>query len=154
MFKAGRKSAEHQCAIWNAQHAGKDAFTSIGNHGYLTSSIRGKRYTAHRVAWAIFRGEWPEGEIDHVNHNRTDNRMHNLRHVSRSENARNLSRATNNPSGVTGVYWYEPTRRWVAKIHENGRMRHLGYFTDKDAAVSARIEAQSRLGFHKNHGAF
>jgi hypothetical protein len=151
-FSPGKKTAAHQCSSWNSKYAGKPAFASIGNHGYHTSTICGKRYLAHRVIWAIHHGAWPSKEVDHINHVRTDNRISNLRQVSRSENSRNLSRATNNPSGATGVYWYSPTSRWVVKLHLNRKMMHVGYFKSKSAAISARKRAEILNGFHPNHG--
>lgn len=148
-FSDGTKAAEHQAAIWNAKYAGKEAFLGIGNHGYRTSSVGGKRFTGHRVAWAIHYGEWPEGEIDHINGNRCDNRIANLRDVSRRENAKNLATKSGR---VRGVYWYPPTSRWAVKIQSDGVQRHIGYFINKNDAIAARQDAERRLGFHENHG--
>jgi hypothetical protein len=148
-FTNGPKDASHMAAIWNAKHAGKPAFSGVGNHGYRTSCLGGVRMSAHRVAWVLHYGEWPKGEIDHVNGDRTDNRITNLRDVSRSENARNLSVKSGK---MRGVYWYSPTSRWVAKLHHKGRMLHLGYFKDKSEAIAARRAAEREHGFHENHG--
>lgn len=148
-FHAGNKSPQHQAAIWNAKFSGKRAFCNLGSHGYLTGALSGKRMTAHRVAWAISHGAWPDGEIDHLNGDRTDNRLTNMRVVSRAENARNLKVSSGE---MRGVYWYGPTARWVAKIHHKGRMLHLGYFADRADAISARRHSERELGFHPNHG--
>lgn len=148
-FKDGAKSAKHQAAIWNARFAGAPAFATPGNHGYLTSTLSGKRLLAHRVAWAIYYGNWPIGEIDHVNGIKTDNRIDNLRDVPRAINAKNLSVR----SGASrGVYWYDRTARWVAKIQHKGRQRHLGYYANKEDALRARAAAEIAHGFHTNHG--
>lgn len=148
-FLYGSKSPEHQAAIWNAKYSGKAAFTSLGNHGYHTSTVSGIRLLAHRVSWAIFHGEWPDGEIDHINGIRTDNRMKNLRDISRSENSKNLSVRS---GAARGVYWYQPTSRWSVKIQHEGKMRHVGYFKDRDEAIEARRAAERQYGFHENHG--
>lgn len=152
MFRHGLKSAEHECAIWNAKHSGKPAFYTKNSHGYLTGVIGLKRYTGHRVAWAFVFGDWPDVEIDHINHIRTDNRISNLRLVSRQENACNQSMSSRNTSGVTGVTWYPPTKRWQAKIQVSGVTHHLGYFLSIDAAAAARLQAQQRFNFHRLHG--
>lgn len=154
MFSNGAKSAEHTCAVWNAKNEGRRALSSPHREGYLAGSILGRKFLAHRAAWLIAHGKWPQAEIDHVNHDRSDNRLENLRDVTRRENARNLSRQASKCCGHTGVYWYAPTSRWVAKINVSGRMLHLGYFTDEYDAVCARKEAEQLHGFHKNHGAF
>ena len=154
MFPNGKKSAAHNCAVWNAINAGKQALASPHREGYRAGSILGRKYLAHRVAWLITHGQWPEAEIDHINHDRSDNRLINLRAVSRIENTRNLSRQSKRLRGHTGIYWYHPTSRWVAKIHVDGRMLHLGYFTDQSEALAARKAAERRHGFHQNHGAF
>lgn len=148
-FSDGSKSAQHLASIWNAKFKMKPAFTTIGNHGYYTSSISGKRLSAHRVCWAIYHGEWPKGEIDHINGDKLDNSIANLRDVTRSQNARNLSVKSGRRRGV---YWYAPTSRWVAKITVNRKMYHLGYFKVEADAVSARRLAEEINGFHKNHG--
>lgn len=151
-FKAGKKTSEHSCNSWNAKYAGMPAFSNHHNDGYLCGSILGKKFLAHRIVWAMHNSAWPSGEIDHINHDRTDNRIENLRDVLRSENSKNLSRSTNNPSGITGVYWFKPTMKWVAKLQADGKIHHLGYFKDIRAAKAARISAQKKYGFHNNHG--
>lgn len=148
-FKAGQKTPEHQAAIWNAKYCGKPAFVSVGSHGYATSSLSGKRMSGHRVAWALHYGEWPKGEIDHINGDPLDNRIDNLRCVSRQQNAKNLSVKS---GADRGVYWYAPTSRWAVKIHSGGKMYHVGYFLDRSDAIRARREAERAHGFHENHG--
>lgn len=148
-FVSGQKTAAHQASIWNAKYAGKPAFTSVGSHGYATSILSGKRLSAHRVAWTIHYGHPPRGEIDHINGDKLDNRIVNLRDVSRAENSKNLFVKSGDSRGV---YWYSPASRWVAKIHSEGRMHHLGYFLDRSEAVAARRAAEVHFGFHENHG--
>lgn len=148
-FDGKAKGQPHEAAIWNSRYAGKPAFRSVGNHGYNTSTLSGVQMTGHRVSWAVYFGVWPENEIDHINGKKTDNRLANLREVTRSENARNLSVRSGESRGV---YLYAPTGRWVAKITVSGKMLHLGYYKDRGEAVEARRNAEKIHGFHENHG--
>jgi hypothetical protein len=118
----------------------------------LVGNIFGLRLPAHRVVWAIHRGVWPDGEIDHINGDRADNRISNLRDVTRSENARNAAKPRTNRSGVVGVNWRTSKGKWRAYISEGDRTTHLGYFDDFSEAVNVRIAEERRRGFHENHG--
>ena len=139
--------------MWNTRYANTPALNYLNHHGYLVGWILGRRYQSHRVAWAIHYGEWPDGQIDHINHDRSDNRITNLRVVTNQENHKNMSHRCDNTSGVVGVYWYKRTKKWKAEIRVSGRCIHLGYFKDFDKAVTARKEAERRYDFHENHGA-
>tara|TARA_R110000787_G_scaffold4219_2_gene16338 strand:+ start:201 stop:752 length:552 start_codon:yes stop_codon:yes gene_type:complete len=151
-FSDGSRSKESICANWNSRNAGKPAFSVVHIEGYLCGMVLGRRYLAHRVAWLLAKGAWPKDEIDHKNHDRTDNRLKNLRAVTRAENAKNLGMYAANKSGCTGVYWFEPTKKWLVKISVKGRVKHIGYFKELSDAIAARVEAQAKFGFHKNHG--
>lgn len=137
--------------MWLDKHAGKTA-GGITSEGYFAFMVGGKKYQSHRVAWAIHYGMWPEGDIDHINHDRVDNRIANLRDVSRNANSKNRSSQTNNTSGQTGVVWNRKERKWQAQIVVNKRIKHLGRFADKDEAIAARKAAEIEHGFHPNHG--
>lgn len=133
---------------------GRPAFGDSG-HGYLSMSLRrnGSRFKfyAHRVAWAISYNEWPE-VIDHMNGNRKDNRLCNLRSVSTSINGRNAKRRADNTSGANGVHYHKSRRKWIAYIDTDGSRTYLGYFTAKDEAVAARKRADASNGFTARHG--
>ena len=135
---------------------GREAFKSISGKGYLGGSFNRQKFLSHRVAWALFYGEWPHGQIDHLNGNRKDNRINNLRVVSNLENCRNLGRrSVQNPdrdSGVNGVYWHKKNQKWVARLKTNGVWIYLGSHTDLEQAVAARRRAEAAYGFHPNHG--
>ena len=137
---------------WNAQHADKPAFTTVGPGGYLYSEIFNRPYRAHRVAWAIVHGEWPEEDIDHINGCTSDNRLTNLRSVSRAENNRNSSRSRRNQSGVTGVSYERAAGKWRAQITTNRQSKFLGLFDSIEDAIVARKAAEKERGFHRNHG--
>ena len=115
--------------------------------GYRYIRVDRKKYLAHRIAWKLLYGEDPE-EIDHINGNRSDNRITNLRSVSRLENMRNRKRASHNTSGVTGVCWYKNRSKWRAYISEE----LLGDFDKFEDAVAARKQAEKEYGYHPNHG--
>jgi len=126
---------------------------STSGRGYRRITINGEVYRAHSLAWLYTLGYWPKDQIDHENHIRDDNAWINLREVTPSENNKNMSRAKNNTSGVTGVSWINPRRKWLAQIKINRKQINLGRFNDKFEAICARMSANNKYGFHKNHGA-
>ena len=135
---------------WNTRVAGKEAFTRLHTKGYLQGAIFHKTYKAHRIIWLYMKGEWPD-QIDHINHNKEDNRWYNLREVSNQENSKNQSQYITNTSGCTGVYWHKQGRKWVAQIKVDDYV-YLGRFDLLEDAISARKVAEIKYGFHKNHG--
>ncbi len=139
-------------AARNTRFADRPALTGRHRQGYLQGRVEGVSVYAHRVAWAMHYGRWPEGQIDHVNHDTSDNRISNLRLVDKSTNARNLPKLRSNTSGQTGVYWNRRSSKWSAMIRVNRELLGLGYFTDKQDAIAARQAAEVRYGFHSNHG--
>lgn len=151
MFRSNtsRRSPESSAKTWNKKYSGSTAGSK--KKRYTALFIDGTSYTAHRVAWAIFHGEWPKGEIDHINGDIFDDRMSNLREVSHSENMANKKTYKNSKTGVTGVYKLS-SGKWVAQIRRDGKLRHLGTFNCLEAAASSRKNAEAALGFHENHG--
>lgn len=152
MFEGKRVCADLACSRWNGRNAGKEAFTANGNHGYKTGNVFGTLYLAHRVIWAIFHGHWPKDQIDHINGDRTDNQIKNLRNVSASENSKNMKMPSTNSSGVIGVCWRKAKGRWQAQIRVSGRVKHIGSFLEIEDAIAARKEAEIKYGYHENHG--
>lgn len=152
LFTTDKQTAAHNCKIWNGRFAGSEAFAVLGNNGYYSGSIFRKKYLAHRVIWLLYTGEWPLEEIDHINGDRRDNRISNLRPVSHTENARNQRLNKKNTTGAIGVGFYKKTGKWEASIKIGGRKSHLGLFDDFDSALLARKVAEAKYGFHKNHG--
>lgn len=136
----------------NSRISGKAAFTSRHPGGYLSGAIFGRCVTAHRVAWALHYGEWPEGIIDHINGIPTDNRISNLRIVTNMENQHNRKMNKNNPSGCTGVTMPLKSNKWLAAITVNHKTINLGRFRHFDDAVAARKAAEKLYGYHVNHG--
>lgn len=113
--------------------------------GYPRIFIDGRSYLAHRLAWLFVHGEWPNGEIDHINGDPADYRLSNLREVSRSENMMNARRGRRNTSGVKGVSFNKASGKWVSYIQKDQAFQHLGSFVDQAEAVSARSRAASDL---------
>lgn len=144
---------ERAWKVWNTRYAGAEAFTTPDGDGYLKGRLLGERYRAHRVIWLLHTGSWPSDQIDHINGNKSDNRIENLRDVSGQENLRNQRRRSTNTSGYAGVSWHKRDNRWSAQIWHDGRKRHLGLFKSRDEAVATRKQAEKRYGYHPNHGA-
>jgi len=119
-------------------------------YGYRQICINGRLCLTARVIWFFVKGEWP-ANIDHINHDRSDNRLINLRSVTKAENNRNMSKRSDNTSGVTGVYWNKQRNKWVAHIQVGGKNNHLGYFTNLADAATARAAAKVEYGYHPNH---
>jgi hypothetical protein len=113
-----------------------------GTGGYLRCSVDGEMYSVHRLVWLYVRGVWPTGQIDHINHITSDNRIANLRDVSCAQNHQNRARKTKSASGYLGVTWHKRDKRWQAQIEVNGKTTHLGVFQDLAAAIAARRQAE------------
>jgi hypothetical protein len=118
----------------------------VERNGYIVIGVDGTNFKAHRLAWLHFHGVWPEHDIDHINRVRADNRIANLRDVSRSVNLQNQTRPQKRgTSGYLGVTWYKRDKRWLAQIRVNGRLKNLGYFSSAEAAHAAYLAAKLRL---------
>lgn len=131
--------------------AGKRA-GSLSKDGYRRVYICGKTYPEHHVAWILAYGKWPDGTIDHINGNRSDNRLDNLRESDPLEQMRNRAIPRNNTSGVHGVTMHKLANRWQSSIQIKGKYIHLGLFDNLADAEKERKSAEDRFGFHANHG--
>lgn len=121
-------------------HAGERAGTPH-KKGYLTITLLGRPVLAHRLAWFFVNGAWPKRQIDHRNEVKDDNRIDNLREATDAQNKANRGPQKNNTSGIKGVYWFKPQRRWKSQIVVNGKMYFLGYFDTKEQAAAAYMSA-------------
>lgn len=126
-----------------------DVAGRINIDGYVTVSIKSGFYRGHRVAFAIWHGRWPNGQLDHINGVRHDNRMVNLRECSNAQNQHNRRRSRRNKSGIKGVYFDKHSGKWRALIRISSKKIYLGSFSDKDAAASAYAAAARNY-----HGTF
>jgi hypothetical protein len=150
MFEGGQRPL-NSMSLWNATWEGRVA-GSMNDRGYIRVSVFGKQYLAHKVIFAMRDGEWPISEIDHINGNPSDNRLCNLRFVSRVENMQNMAISSRNKSGALGVFWDTQRGKWSATIKVNDKIIYLGSFIDVASAAVARKVAERKYGFHPNHG--
>jgi len=123
-----------------------------GGHLYVQPIGAGKKYYVHRIAWLLTHGEWPEAQIDHIDHNPANNRLSNLRPATQTDNNRNITMSKRNKSGVTGVSWNAKRSCWVAQASLGGKKAKSSYHKDLISAVAARYAASRELNYHENHG--
>lgn len=118
------------------------------NRGYVHIKADGKKYLAHRLAWLWTHGAWPTNEIDHINGERDDNRIENLRSVTKKQNCENRKQQINNKSGYRGVHWHKASGKWQAMIRHCGELIPLGLFNDVTEAASVAKAARDKLFTH------
>jgi hypothetical protein len=120
---------------------------TITELGYTRINCDGRLFYAHRLAWLWVTGQMPEMEIDHVNGNRSDNRIGNLRHVDHSTNQQNRRRApaSNKSTGVLGVYFDKDRGKYQAGLFVDGKRKSLGRFDSLDDASAAHLSAKRDL---------
>lgn len=151
---ASEFSRKHQYASWLSRCEGKSAGVEVKkkHKRYLRVAIGPEKIYAHRIAWAIYHGDYPEGEVDHINGNSMDNSISNLCIVSRQENCRNVRLHIKSKSGYCGVNWHEETGKWRARVKINGNEKYIGLFDDPQEAALRIKTVRDSLGFHENHG--
>lgn len=127
----------------------------VGNtevDGYVRTTLNGKRYLIHRIIFLMQHGYMPK-ETDHINGNRADNRIENLREVSRSENNINRGSFKQNKSGCKNVSWHKLESKWQVQLKINKKAKHFGYFNDLELADLVATEARDKyFGRYANHG--
>ena len=124
----------------------------INVRGYRVVKINNYVYKAHRIIWFMQYGDWPVDQIDHIDHDKTNNRIKNLREATNRENSRNQKLSIRNTSGIIGVCWDKWANKFLATIRVNGKLIHLGRFDDISSAAKCRNDAEVKYGFHENHG--
>lgn len=140
---------------WNSRHAGKEAGTELSKGGYLVTRLKIGSITIscynHRIIYEMRHGEIPEGMfIDHIDHNRQNNRDDNHRLVTQAENNRNASVRKDSSTGVCGVT--VKGNKFIARYQIDGRRVFLGSFDTIHEAEQAIIKSNRENKFHKNHG--
>ncbi len=128
---------------------GRIAGTANGDNGYRYIKLNGVHYLEHRMVWLYVHGCLPEGEIDHINGDKKDNRIENLRQCTRSQNEINKGLSSANTSGCKGVSWHAQSKKWRARLKVNKKEVHLGTFENK---ADAELAYKSYL--QKTHGDF
>ncbi len=106
---------------------------SLDKDGYLILKVKSKQYKAHRIAWFLYYGVFPDKEIDHINRNRTDNRIANLRLATREDNILNSSQKPNDKTGVLGVYIDQATRGLKKKYTTRLKGKTFRFYSLEDA---------------------
>ena len=119
--------------------------------GYLKVTVDYKQTMNHRVLWLYVHGYLPK-YIDHINGNRSNNRLENLREASIVENNRNKSISKNNTSGYNGISFDTSRNKWIVAINFKEGNKHLGRFESLEDAIKVRKAAEIKYGFHENHG--
>lgn len=142
--------------VWRengAQHLMGDVVGSaVGSSGYVTLRQGSKKLYLHRLVWQLLNGEIPaDMQIDHIDGNRSNNSIENLRLVTRTGNMKNTKLRFTNKTGVPGVSKLS-TGRYRALVQDGGKTVRLGHFHSLEAATAARTEAAKTLGYHANHG--
>lgn len=133
-FLYWRKS---ECGVKEGDRAGY-----ISSYGYLSIKVDQKEYHAHRLVWLYHKGYLPENSLDHIDRNKINNRIENLREVSNQCNMRNTGNWITNKSGIKGVRWNGRARKWTAVIVVAGKAIHLGYTNCILEAACLRLAAE------------
>jgi hypothetical protein len=119
--------------FWKQPGKGRTVGAKVGSlmlNGYISLNVKGRYFFVHRLIYLFHTGKWPE-LIDHIDCNKANNRIENLREVNKSENGFNVNELRkNNVSGFNGVYWDKRACKWVAQCRVNLKTKKLGYFDD------------------------
>lgn len=135
----------NRCRRGNKAHAG--AIAGFISKGYRRLCIDGALVLAHRAVWCYVTGSWPTNQLDHIDRDKLNNRISNLRNATNSVNQQNRLRArTDNAIGLLGVSksTSRRTKPWLAKIQGNGHQRFIGYFSTPEEAHEAYLSAKAR----------
>jgi hypothetical protein len=121
-----------------------DKAGNLRSDGYMQLKIYSVNYFMHRIIWAYYYSVIPNNlEIDHIDGNKANNMIENLRLATRSQNNSNNKRAhRNSKSNILGVHWHKARSKWVALIGKNNKDFHLGYFVNQEDAIAARKAAE------------
>ena len=114
--------------------------STIRQDGYKVIGFKYGKYLVHRLAWFYVYGKWPENQIDHINGNKSDNRICNLRTVTNRQNSSN--RYMHRYGHLVGTAFHQQTQKWLAHIYVNGKNTHIGSF---DTAIEAHKAYMQKL---------
>lgn len=117
---------------------------SVNSDGYILIKVDGRNIKAHRIAWALIHGDFPESEIDHINRLPGDNRLCNLRLATRSQNNTNKVKFRPNKLGIKGVT--KQRNGYQVNISDNGKQKYVGYYATIEAAQAAYQREAERIG--------
>jgi hypothetical protein len=117
-------------------------------YGYRYIQLQGRKYAAHRLIWYIEHGSFPPHDIDHIDGNKLNNKITNLREATRKQNCENKGAQKNNKLGIRGVSYNQRLRKYVAQIQHNGINQYIGLYTDPQEASKAYEEVAKSLFTH------
>ena len=120
----------------------------LKDSGYVEIQIGDKRPRAHRLAWLMTYGEWPPGDIDHADRDKSNNRISNLRIITASQQCQNTDITPLNTSGKRGVHWDTKSGKWRARIRHANVKHCLGYYENLGDAEAAYLGAARLLHTH------
>lgn len=142
LFYWGERGAPH-AGGWNSEMAGKPCGGI--NEGYRILRICRVTFKAHRVAFFVGHGRWPQGNLDHINGDTMDNRVENLREVTNAQNAMNAKRRKDNRSGAKGVSYHTRVKVWEAFLRYDRRKYHIGSYKTFSEAKAAREAFEQKM---------
>lgn len=117
------------------------------NNGYIAFTVDSTKYFSHRLAWLYVHGVWPSADIDHIDGDRSNNKIANLRDVTRSTNLQNMraAKSNNKSTGLLGSYLIKQTGRYTSRIQVNKADVYLGVFDTAEDAHIAYMQAKKRF---------
>lgn len=130
---------------------GKRAGT-MHHEGYVRTQVNGKIYGNHRLIFLMHHGYLPD-EVDHIDLNKSNNKIENLRPAMIGENQRNVSIRKDNTSGAKGVYWNKSAKKWVVQVRLKGKNGYFGLY--EDIEIAKKVATEARKKYHEefaNHG--
>ena len=131
--------------VKKGKEVGTNDTTPKSNTKYRKTSIFGDRYKVHRIIWLMQTGDWPKGEVDHIDGDGLNNKWSNLRDVTHSQNLMNAAVRSDSTSGYKGVSYDRSRDRWYAYINLDGKRKMLGRYKTKQEAVDARLKAEQQF---------
>lgn len=128
-----------------------DPIGSKHKSGYIQIKLQGKVYQAHRLAWYYYHGVLPNGYIDHINHNKEDNRIANLRDVSAEDNAKNRTVSKSTTTGHQNIWYCKDRYKFIVQIRSKTHGRFERTYDTIEEAIEVRNQKLKEFGFHINH---
>lgn len=122
-----------------------DIAGTVDNKGYIVISVGYKRYKAHRLAWYLYHGQWPKNQIDHIDQNKQNNAINNLRDVTQQINQSNTSVRKDSTSGYKGINWNKKRKKWQVRIQIDGKRKELGFFDNIQSAAERRKQYENYI---------
>ena len=141
--------------IWKVDKSRQVKVGDIAGHldtfGYICVGIDNKLYKAHRLIYLYHNGYLPPC-LDHIDGNKSNNKIDNLRSASTSQNQMNIRLSTKNTSGTKGVTWNKKSKKWLVRVRAESKEHCFGYFDDKELAKSVAIDATNKI--HKEFSSY